>query len=49
MPDAIEVRKVALKSVSDASGLAELVDAHGVDEGTIDRLLVENPRRLVDR
>src|ERR671939_200272 len=27
MPDAIEVRKVPLKNVSDASGLAELVDA----------------------
>lgn len=31
MPDAIEVRKVALKSVSDASGLAELVDAGVID------------------
>jgi barbiturase len=31
MPDAIEVRKVALKSVSDASGLAELVDAGVLD------------------
>src|SRR5437763_5631360 len=27
MPDAIEVRKILLKNVSDASGLAELVDA----------------------
>ncbi len=27
MPDAIEVRKVALRSVSDASGLAELIDS----------------------
>jgi barbiturase len=27
MPDAIEVRKVPLKNVSDASGLAELIDA----------------------
>src|SRR3954454_377880 len=27
MPDAIEVRKIPLKNVSDASGLAELVDA----------------------
>jgi ring-opening amidohydrolase-like protein len=27
MPDPIEVRKIALKSVSDASGLAELIDA----------------------
>jgi len=31
MPDAIEVRKVALKTVSDASGLAELVDAGVLD------------------
>src|ERR1044072_4285828 len=27
MPDAIEVRKIPLKHVSDASGLAELIDA----------------------
>src|SRR3982750_9964 len=27
MPDAIEVRKIPLKNVSDASGLAELVEA----------------------
>src|SRR3954454_23653296 len=27
MPDAIEVRKIPLKTVSDASGLGELVDA----------------------
>src|SRR3954463_4100253 len=27
MPDAIEVRKIPLKNVSDASGLAELIDA----------------------
>jgi ring-opening amidohydrolase-like protein len=31
MPEAIEVRKVALRSVSDASGLAELVDAGVLD------------------
>jgi barbiturase len=31
MPDAIEVRKVPLKNVSDASGLAELIDAGVVE------------------
>jgi cyanuric acid amidohydrolase len=31
MPDAIEVRKVPLKTVTDASGLAELVDAGVLD------------------
>ena len=31
MPDAIEVRKVPIKNVSDASGLAELIDAGTIE------------------
>ena len=34
MPDAIEVRKIPLTNVSDASGLAELIDAGSASRPT---------------
>ena len=47
MPEPIEVRKIALKHVSDASGLVELIDAKVLDADTL-VIATDVPNVMVD-